>query len=85
VRIISKNHQEICEAIKNRVDRGVTLYHIDGGYSGEESREVMTVLSARELNELNNVITEIDPMAFIMVARINEVRGRGFSIGKREP
>jgi len=85
VRIISRKYNEISDAIKNRVDRGVTLYHIDGGYSGEESREVMTVLSPRELNELNRLITEIDPTAFIMLARINEVRGRGFSIGKREP
>lgn len=85
VRIISRQYREISEAIKSRVDRGVTLYHIEGGYSGEESREVMTVLSARELNELNRLITEIDPTAFIMLAHINEVRGRGFSMGKREP
>ena len=85
VRIISKHYSEISDAIKKRVDRGVTLYHIQGGYSGEESCEVMTVLSPRELPELNRLVTEIDPTAFIMLARINEVRGRGFSIGKWEP
>lgn len=85
VRIISKRYREISNAIKSQVDRGVTLYHIKGGYSGEESCEVMTVLSARELNSLNRLIMEIDPKAFIMLARINEVRGRGFSLEKREP
>lgn len=85
VRIISKHYREISRAIQGQIDRGVTLYHIEGGYSGEESREVMTVLSARELNNLNRLIMEIDPKAFIMLARINEVRGRGFSIEKREP
>ena len=44
----------------------------------------MTVVSGRELNRLNRLIMEIDPQAFIMIAHINEVRGRGFSFGKRE-
>lgn len=85
VRIISKKYQEIRDAIIHQVDRGATLYCIEGGYSGEESREVMTVLSPRELNALNRLVMEIDPKAFIMLARINEVRGRGFSMAKREP
>lgn len=84
VRIISRHYQEISDAIKNRVDRGVTLYHIQGGYSGEESCEVMTVLSARELPALNRLVMEIDPTAFLTLARVNEVRGRGFSIGRHE-
>lgn len=85
VRIISKHYEEISAAIRTEIDRGVTLYHIQGGYSGEESCEVMTVLSSRELNHLNRLVMEIDPQAFIMLAHINEVRGRGFSFGKREP
>ena len=84
VRIISKYYKEISEVIRTEIDRGVTLYHIQGGYSGEESCEVMTVLSSRELNRLNRLVMEIDPQAFIMLAHINEVQGRGFSFGKQE-
>ena len=61
------------------------LYHIAGGYTGEESCEVMTILTSRELNELSDLVTEIDPKAFMTIARVNEARGRGFSIGKMEP
>ena len=68
-----------------RINRGVTLYHIAGGYTGEESCEVMTILTSRELNELSDLVTEIDPKAFMTIARVNEARGRGFSIGKMEP
>lgn len=85
VRIISKKYEIISEAIKSQINRGVTLYRIEGGYTGEESCEVMTVLSARELNSLNQLVMEIDPTAFIILAHVNEVRGRGFSIGKEEP
>ena len=84
VRIISSEHKKISRAIQEQIDRGVTLYRIEGGYTSQESREVMTVVSGRELNRLNRLIMEIDPQAFIMIAHINEVRGRGFSFGKRE-
>ena len=85
VRIISKDYQKITDAIKTQINRGVTLYHIAGGYTGEESCEVMTILTSRELNELSDLVTEIDPKAFMTIARVNEARGRGFSIGKMEP
>lgn len=84
VRIISSEHKKICRAIQEQIDRGVTLYRIEGGYTSQESCEVMTVVSGRELNRQNRLIMEIDPQAFIMIAHINEVRGRGFSFGKRE-
>ena len=84
VRIISSEHKKISRAIQEQIDRGVTLYRIEGGNTSQESCEVMTVVSGRELNRLNRLIMEIDPQAFIMIAHINEVRGRGFSFGKRE-
>lgn len=76
VRIISKDYQKITDAIKTQINRGVTLYHIAGGYTGEESCEVMTILTSRELNELSDLVTEIDPKAFMTIARVNEARGR---------
>lgn len=85
VRIISCEYDRICRMIQTDIDRGATLYHIVGGYSGQESFEVMTVISPRELNHLNRMITDIDPKAFMTLARINEVHGRGFTLGKREP
>ena len=84
VRIIGSEHKKTSRAIQEQIDRGVTLYRIEGGYTSQESCEVMTVVSGRELNRLNRLIMEIDPQAFIMIAHINEVRGRGFSFGKRE-
>ena len=36
VRIISKDYQKITDAIKTQINRGVTLYHIAGGYTGED-------------------------------------------------
>ena len=83
VKIISEHYQEINRAIQQKLDRGTTFVSIKGGYLGKESYELMTVLSARELPKLSDLVTECDPKAFMIVNRVNEVRGRGFTLGKR--
>ena len=39
VRIISSEHKKISRAIQEQIDRGVTLYRIEGGYTSQESCE----------------------------------------------
>ena len=43
---------------------------------------VLTVVSGRELPRLTRTIQEIDPDAFLVISRVSEVRGRGFTLGK---
>lgn len=43
----------------------------------------MTVVSHRELVQLNHLIQTIDPQAFIVIHQVNEVRGRGFTLVKK--
>ena len=43
----------------------------------------MTVISNRQLAQLNRLVTEIDPNAFMIVARVNEVSGKGFTLPKK--
>lgn len=83
VKIISGNYEKINLAIQTRLDRGTTLLAMKGGYLGEESYEIMTVLSGRELHRLSALVTELDPKAFMIINRVTEVRGRGFTLGKR--
>ncbi len=83
VKIISEKYEEINLAIQTRLDRGTTLLAMKGGYLGKESYEIMTVLSSRELPKLSSLVTELDPKAFLIINRVSEVRGRGFTLGKR--
>ena len=41
------------------------------------------MISNRELPKVEKVIHKIDPESFIIVSRVSEVRGRGFSLNKR--
>lgn len=83
LKIISSRSREISDAIMNQVDRGVTLLHGQGGYLGNETQLVLTVISNRELIKVEKLIHQIDPECFMVVSRVSEVRGRGFSMNKR--
>ena len=79
VKIVSGHY----EAIATQLDRGVTLLKSVTGYLKQDGYVVMSVVSHRELVQLNRLIQEIDPHAFIVVNQVNEVRGRGFTMKKK--
>lgn len=82
LKIVSVKSTEICEAIQKQIDRGVTLLHGEGGYLHEEMKLVLSVISNRELIKVEKLVHEIDPECFMVVSRVSEVRGRGFSMNK---
>jgi len=82
VKIVSEKYQEINQMIIQRLDRGSTLIHAETGYCHKDNLVVLTVISNRELSKLNNLVLSIDPKAFMIINRVNEVKGRGFTIEK---
>ena len=44
---------------------------------------VFSVVSNREVAKVERLIRSIDPECFMVVSRVQEVRGRGFSMNKR--
>ena len=83
LKLVSKQYQAISQAIQKQMDRGTTLFHSQGGYDGKEGSTVLTVVDRRELSRLTELVTSIDPNAFMVVSQVNEVRGRGFTLPKR--
>lgn len=83
LKIVSAKSEQITQAIMNQVDRGVTLLHGRGGYLGNETELVLTVISNRELVKVERLVHQIDPECFVVVSRVSEVRGRGFSLSKQ--
>ena len=82
LKIISSKSKELCEAIQQQIDRGVTLLNGEGGYLHEEMQLVLSIISNRELIKVERLVHEIDPECFMIVNRVSEVRGRGFSMNK---
>lgn len=79
VRVISTHYEEIREKIIHGLDRGVTMMSAETGYMGEKTQMIFSVISNRELPKLEKAVREIDPHSFMVVNRVSEVRGRGFT------
>ncbi len=80
VTIISEAYQEIRAAILHDCDAGATLVASEAGYSGKPSKLILSVLPYRKLPTAKQRIGQIDPTAFIIVSRVAEVGGRGFTL-----
>ncbi len=84
VKIISPQADAIRQAILSQVDRGVTILHGEGGYLHRPTEVILSVVSNSEMPRIERLARDIDPECFMIVSRVNEVWGRGFSIGKYE-
>lgn len=83
VKVISQKTEEIRSAILSQLDRGVTILYGEGGYLQEKSQILMSVVSNREVVQIERLIHQIDPECFMVVSRVSEVSGRGFSMKKK--
>ena len=76
--VISDRYQEITQAIIHDIDRGVTILHGEGAWSGAEKRVLMVAFKQRQIVALKRTVKEIDPDAFLIVCEAHEVLGDGF-------
>lgn len=84
IKIVSQKSEEIRQGVLSQVDRGVTLLHGEGGYLGKPTEVILSIVSNHELPKITALAREIDPDCFMIVSRVTEVWGRGFSYGKNE-
>lgn len=83
VKIISDKIEEIRQTILSDLDRGVTLLNAESGYMKNDMQVILSVVSNRELVKVQRVVRAIDPDCFMIVNRVSEVWGRGFSAEKK--
>lgn len=77
--IMSLRTEIIGRHIMDELDRGVTFFDCRGGYTGQRRQALLCVVGTAEVSKLKNLIGNIDPNAFVMVADAHEVLGEGFS------
>lgn len=76
--IISDAHQEIGDALTHRLGRGVTFFHGEGAFSGDEKKIIFTVITRLEEAKLKSIVDELDPGAFVAIGNIHDVKGGNF-------
>ena len=76
--IISDEHERIAHAIIHDIDRGLTILHGEGGWSGAEKKVLMVAFRQKQIVSLKRTVKAIDPGAFLIVCDAHEVLGDGF-------
>ena len=77
--IISSQYEKIAYEIGTKLDRGATFLHGEGSYSHTPTKVVLAAVKKQQLTELKELVTAIDPNAFIIVQEAHQVLGDGFS------
>ena len=73
--IISAEYERIRDYIINTIVRGCSLYEVTGGYSGQKTMEIQSLLTNDEFCNLMAWIRENDIKAFITAGNVSEVYG----------
>lgn len=78
VYIISDKYKIIADSIMVDVNRGVTAISAKGMYTEKEKNMLFCVVSKKEIVAIKQVVSRLDPSAFVIVSDVREVFGEGF-------
>jgi uncharacterized membrane-anchored protein YitT (DUF2179 family) len=81
--IFSRQYEQIADQITTTLRRGVTVLDGTGWYTKEPQKVIITLVRKQEASDLYRIIKSIDKKAFITVANVMGVYGKGFEELKR--
>lgn len=76
--IITDRHESISKRIMEELDRGVTGISARGMYTSKDKLVLYCVVSRREIVQVEEIVADLDPKAFVIVSDVREVLGEGF-------
>ncbi len=78
--VISDHHEEIAQRINEKMDRGVTVLKGHGSFTKQDREVLYCVVGKNEIVRLKNIITGVDPHAFVSLTIVHDVLGEGFTL-----
>lgn len=78
VMIVTDEHDEITSALNDRLGRGVTKLHGEGGYTGEDKEVLYCVVTRLEVDKLKEIVLEKDESAFVTINAVHDIVGGRF-------
>lgn len=76
--IVSDAYDELGDAINSRLGRSVTKLHSKGGFKEMPKDVIYVVVTRLELTKLKQIVSDIDPKAFLTIMATQEVHGGTF-------
>lgn len=77
--VVTDHPHLLLKEIMDTLDRGATILHGQGAYSGKDKEVVLTMVNNIQLKRLEEMIHTIDPKAFTIMGQGFHVVGEGFS------
>ena len=78
--VISDCHEMIKKMIIEEADAGVTSLYSQKGFNETDTKTLLTIIPPVKLTKIKEQIKLIDPVAFMIVATVDEVSGRGYTL-----
>jgi uncharacterized membrane-anchored protein YitT (DUF2179 family) len=82
--IVSDRNDDIAKKIMEEMDRGVTVLKGYGSFTKIEREVLYCVVAKNEIVRLKNLITSVDPHAFVSVTIVHDVHGEGFTLDENK-
>ncbi len=77
--IVTAEYEKVAKEVGDKLHRGTTFLYGQGAYSGKETKVLLTAVKRQQLAELKELVTQIDPNAFIIMQEAHQVLGDGFA------
>lgn len=71
--IATKKPTEICKALSQSFECGMTILPAKGGFSGEECAMIYFVVNRFQIGSMKSIIHEIDPLAYITISDVADI------------
>lgn len=78
--VISDCHEMIKKMIIEEADAGVTSLYSQKGFNETDTKTLLTIIPPVKLTKIKEQIKLIDPVAFMVVATVDGVSGRGYTL-----
>ncbi|MFW5940976.1 MAG: DUF2270 domain-containing protein [Chloroflexota bacterium] len=76
--IVTDEAEAVSRVVMKELGQGVTRFRGEGMFTGEERSVLMSVFNARQVANLQHVIHNTDPEAFVVILGVRDVRGSSF-------
>ena len=82
--IISDNWRAIADILLQEQERGVTILHGTGAYTGADKQVLMVAFKQKGIVQIKRTVHQLDPKAFMIVCDAHDVLGEGFGDYQKE-
>ena len=81
ITVVSEQYEQIRWALIEN-DFGVTMVYAESGYTKTPIQKVESVMRSSDCRKAQQIIESVDPVAFITIEKVKDVRGRGYTLDR---